>query len=322
MLKAADRFVFAGGVMDVRSSAISRSFWICAAVAVLTSLANSISADSLDTVTVQAQRDRAKLEREVDKFVSSTIVPPNHYDQSLWRWNDKVCPLVAGLNKEQGEFVLARLSEIAKTAGAPLGAETCKPNLYVIVTPDPELLLKRWWRRDVDLFDGESGPTVKRFLETPRPIRVWYSAGTVGVDGQFFVGLLDASSNRAKPSGKAPWVHVPPEAATRLKLTATRNISSVIVVVDSTKIGNINFGQLTDYIGLVGLAQINFEKQPGDVPTILRLFEGSGESRPVEMTVWDRALLHALYSTSQSSTMQISQMQTAALKDIAPKSPN
>jgi hypothetical protein len=97
---------------------------------------------------------------------------------------------VAGLNKQQGEFVLARLSEIAKTAGAPLGAETCKPNLYVIVTPDPELLLKQWWRRDIDL------------------------------------------------------------------------------------------------------------------------------------SAWDRALLHALYSTSQTSIMQISQMQTAALKDIAPKSPN
>jgi len=308
--------------MDIRSSVTNHSFWICAAVAVLTSLANSISADSLDSITVEAQRNRDKLEREVNKFVSSTIVPPDHYDQSLWRWKDNVCPLVAGLNTQQGEFVLARLSEIAKTAGAPLGSETCKPNLYVIVTPDPELLLKQWWRREVDLFDGEAGPTVKRFLETPRPIRVWYSASTVGADGQFFVGLLDATSNRAKSSGRAPWVRIPPDAATRLKLTATRNIFSVIVVVDSTKIGKINFGQLTDYIGLVGLAQINFEKQPGDVPTILRLFESSAESRPPEMTVWDRALLHALYSTSQTSVMQISQMQTAALKDIAPKSEN
>lgn len=308
--------------MDLRSSAIRFSFWICAAVALLTSLAHSIRADSIDTITVEAQRDKAKLEREVNKFVSSTIVQPRNYDESLWRWKDKVCPLVAGLNKEQGEFVLARLSDIAKTAGAPLGSQTCKPNLYVIVTPDPELLLKQWWRRDIDLFDGEAGPTVKRFLETPRPIRVWYSAGTVGADGQFFIGLLDATSERAKPTGQPPVVRVPLDAATRLKLTATRNIFSVIVVVDSTKIGNINFGQLTDYIGLVGLAQINFEKQPGDVPTILKLFEGSAESRPPEMTVWDRALLRALYSTTQTNVMQISQIQAAALKDIAPKSQN
>jgi len=186
--------------MDVPLSAIGRSFWICAAVAVLTSLANTISADSIDSITVEAQRDRAKLEREVNAFVSGAIVQPRRYDESLWRWKDKVCPLVAGLNKEQGEFVLARLSQIAKTAGAPLGSETCKPNLYVIVTPDPELLLKQWWRRDVDLFAGEAGQTVKRFLETPRPIRVWYSASTVGADGQFFIGLLDATSIRATRS--------------------------------------------------------------------------------------------------------------------------
>src|ERR1700723_368505 len=205
--------------MDIRSSAISHSFWICAGVAVLTSLANSISAESIDTVTVEAQRDKGKLEREVNKFVSSTIVQPRNYDESLWRWKDNVCPLVAGLNEGQGEFVLARLSEIAKTAGAPLGSEICKPNLYVIVTPDPELLLKQWWRRAVDLFDGEAGPSVKRFLETPRPIRVWYSAGTVGADGQFFIGLLDATSERAKSTGQPLWVRIPPEAATRLKLT-------------------------------------------------------------------------------------------------------
>jgi len=308
--------------MDIRSSGPNHPFWICAALVALTSLANSVCADSIDTITVEAQRDKAKLAREVDRFVAGAIVQPRRYDESLWRWHDKVCPLVAGLNKQQGEFVLARLSEIVKAAGAPLGSETCKANLYVVVTPDPEFLLKQWWHRDFDLFDGETGPNVKRFLETPRPIRVWYSAASVGADGQFVTGLLDATSERAKPSGKAPWVRIPPEAATRLKLTATRNISSVIVVVDSTKIGNIDFGQLTDYIGLVSLAQINFEKQPGDVPTILRLFDSSAGSRPPEMSAWDKALLRALYSTSQTSVMQLSQMQAAALKDIAGKSQN
>jgi hypothetical protein len=316
-----DAAMFVGAVMEVPASAISRALSICAVAAMLTSLPTSIRADSVDSITVEAQRDRAKLEREVNKFISTAIVQPRRYGESLWRWKDKVCPLVAGLNKQQGEFVLARISQIANTADAPLGAETCKPNLYVIVTPDPELLLKQWWRREVDLFDGEAGLTVRRFLETPRPIRVWYSASTVGADGQFFIRLLDATSNRAKAFGERPVIrmHEPPS---RLKLTATRNIFSVIVVVDSTKIGNINFRQLTDYIGLVGLAQINFDKQLGDAPTILRLFENSQETRPEEMTVWDKALLRGLYSTSQTNVMQLSQIQTSALKDIASKPPN
>jgi hypothetical protein len=303
--------------MDTRSSVISY-FWLCAAVAVLANLANSVSADSIDTITVEAQRDRARLAREVDRFVAGAIVQPRRYGESLWRWNDKVCPLVAGLNKQQGEFVLARLSQIAKAAGAPLDSETCKPNLFVIVTSEPELLLKKWRSRDVDLFDGEAGVPVNRFIETPRPVRVWYSAGTVGVDGIYSTGLLDASSIRARPFPELPTNRI--DSATRLKISATRNIVSIIVVVDSTKIGDINFGQLADYVGIVGLAQINFDKKPGNAPTILRLFESPKESRPKEMTAWDRALLHALYSTSQTNEMQLSQMQTVALKDIVAKS--
>lgn len=306
--------------MHAHLSAISRSFAICAAVAVLTSFANSISADSIDTITVEAQRDKAKLASEVDKFIANTIVQQGRYGESLWRWKDKVCPLVGGLNKEQGEFVLARLSKIAKDAGAPLDSETCKPNLFVIVTPDPELLLKKWWNRDVDLFDGEAGLPVKRFLETPRPVRVWYSASTVGEDGMYSIGLMDESSTRARSDGKPNTMRI--HSATRLKLQTTRDIITIIVVVDSKKIGDISFVQLADYIGLVGLAQINFEKKPVDAPTILRLFEDSKESRPTEMTVWDKALLRALYGTSQTDVMQVSHMQSAALKDIAPTSKN
>ena len=90
--------------MHVRAPAISHSFWVWAAVAVLTSLANSVSADPMDTITVQAQRDKAKLEREVNKFVSSTIVQPRNYDESLWRWKDNVCPLVAGLIRSRASL--------------------------------------------------------------------------------------------------------------------------------------------------------------------------------------------------------------------------
>jgi hypothetical protein len=49
---------------------------------------------------------------------------------------------------------------------------------------------------------------------------------------------------------------------------------------------------------------------------------GRAESRPMEMTAWDRALLHALYSTPQRNKMQLSEMQTVAFKDITAKAQN
>jgi hypothetical protein len=80
--------------------------------------------------------------------------------------------------------------------------------------------------------------------------------------------------------------------------------------------------QLCDYIGMIGRAQINLDKDLGEAPTILSIFRGAGESRPKEMTDWDKALLHALYSTPQRNKMQLSEMQTAVLKDITAKAQN
>jgi hypothetical protein len=42
----------------------------------------------------------------------------------------------------------------------------------------------------------------------------------------------------------------------------------------------------------------------------------------MEMTVWDKALLHALYSTPQRSKAQLSEMQTAMLNEITVKPQN
>jgi hypothetical protein len=303
--------------MDARPSPISRAVCISAVAVVLTASAVPVSADTPESITVQAQRDREKLRHDMDVFVSSVIVPPLNYGDSLWRWKAEVCPLVAGLSKEQDEYVLFRISQIARRVGAPLGSETCKQNFYVIVADDPARMLNKWWKRSPDLFGGEQGAKVKRFLDTPRPIRVWYNADTQGADGNFVTGLLDATSTRAHPFNNEFVVNVRPSfLGSRITVSATRNIYSVIVVVDSNKVGGLDLGALADYIGVVGLAQINLDKQLGDAPTILKLFTAPEDARPTAMTAWDKALLHALYSTGQTERMQTSQMETVALRDI------
>jgi hypothetical protein len=313
--------------MDVPSLGSCRGGWLVAALVILTSFAMPSGADSLDQITVQSQRDREKLKREVNAFVATAIVQ-SHYDESLERWTYvPVCPLVAGLNKEQGEFILARLSQIAKTAGAPLAPEKCKPNLFVIVSSDPEPKLKKLVdRHNGEAFNYETGARLKTFVETPRPIRVWYNVGATSIDGAGMVsGFLDTGSIHVKKfagaNGPEPIVNtLPSQYGSRLNASlVTRDILSAIVVVDATRVRELNFGQLSDYIGMIGLAQINLDKDLGDAPTILSLFKHSAESRPMEMTAWDRALLHALYSTPQRNKMQLSEMQTAALEDITAK---
>jgi hypothetical protein len=85
--------------------------------------------------------------------------------------------LVGGLPRDDGEFILTRLSSIAQAADAPLGSARCKPNFYIIVTSEPDALLKAWGQRDTTMFGDESGATrIKKFVHASIPIRAWYNA--------------------------------------------------------------------------------------------------------------------------------------------------
>ncbi len=61
--------------MEVPVLSMCRVLWACTVTIGLSFPAIAVSADSLDSITVQAQRDREKLKHEVDTFVSSVIYP-------------------------------------------------------------------------------------------------------------------------------------------------------------------------------------------------------------------------------------------------------
>ncbi len=196
------------------------------------------------------------------------------------------------LPRQVGEFVLLRLSQIARSAHAPLGSETCKPNLYVIVASNPERFLKLWWRHDPRLFYTREGVApVKRFIETSRPVRVWYNASISGGDnGVVLSNLLAISTDPGGGLVDYPIFAGPSILGSRTSFTVVRNISSALVVVDPAQVSRLNIGQLVDYIGLVGLAEINLDQDVGEAPTILKVFAAANTPPPAEMTVWDQGL--------------------------------
>jgi len=77
--------------------------------------------------------ERALLEREVSTYVSAITVAP--FQKSLARWRNAICPLVAGLPRDHGEFILKRVSQIAGDAGVPLAPDHCRGNLHPELSP-------------------------------------------------------------------------------------------------------------------------------------------------------------------------------------------
>jgi hypothetical protein len=214
------------------------------------------------------QSQRAELYPRVTKFLVEAaalepafLSPRLDYPQRglIPGWRDRICPQVTGLPRQQGEFVLARLSEIARTVGVRTDAAHCAPNIYVFVTAEPNEVLRKLEKHDsYDTFGPRGFPyLLDQFAAMPQPVRVWYNIYGRG--------------------------------------TA---ITKVLVIVDKTRVQEATMGQLADYLAMVSFAEIRPDAQLDDAPTILTLFAGAPKAAPPGLSNWDQAFLTSLYTHS------------------------
>jgi hypothetical protein len=272
--------------------------------------ATEASKTGIDSTTVLAPRDRATIERNVRTFVNAIAVKPG--DESLARWQPQVrlCPLVAGMPGSDGEYVLSRISKIATAAGAPLAPAHCKGNFYIVVTSDPEGVIKAWMKRDVRMFGDETdqgGTKIREFL-ADRPVRVWYNTDFYELDGTPLGNNAGVNADgRTNLSARA----------TKIEINSYRALSSVIAIVDARRMKDVSFGQVAAYVGMVGLAQIRPEANVADAPSILNLFADTSKAPP-GLTAWDESFLKAVYGTRITDRAQLAEIKTAMVQDVAP----
>ncbi|HEY6620214.1 MAG TPA: hypothetical protein VIY68_11745 [Steroidobacteraceae bacterium] len=268
----------------------------------------------LDTITVEAQRSRKELEKRVDQFLSSVIV--RQRDRPFARWRQPVCPIILGLLKDQGDFMVGRLSEIARQAGVPLAPAKCTVNFAVIATQEPHELINILRRRRPGLFDTRQGESpFKRYRDVSRPVRVWYNAEFTASDGTPFW------ADTVNEDGSIKRIYTKPRHYGGHGTTYygdVREITTAIILLDTNMLHDNTVGQLADYIAVVGLAEINLDGNLGDAPTILHLFRAGGQSFDGHLSVWDQAFLKSLYDTPQESMFQLSKMTTEVVEIIAP----
>lgn len=250
-------------------------------------------------------------------FVGKLTHSPRFSRESVPRWSQPLCFAVAGLPRSQGEFVLARLSRVATSVGAELrrGCSRRDANFYVVFTPNPEETLKYLHHHPWLLFPSNTPPPqIERFLSPPTSdvVRVWHNAQFVSGGGAPVVTTSCAPGDG--PSG--PLANCQPEAS-RLILSAVQDFTQALVVIDSTRLTGINFGQISAYVAFVGLVDFDLPDNLGDTPSILRLFTDSPEKRPDGLTAWDRAFLSALYNTDQRSPTQRGQIVSKMVDEIA-----
>lgn len=289
---------------------LARQVAVAVGLSIAASLASAADPKSKVTEEVIVEGTRPEIEKRAHTFVTG-VTHDGYLIKSLARWNQPICPLVAGIPAAQGEFILRGVSQAALAAGAKLGPGKCKANFHVVVTSDPDLLMVLWRKRAPRLFGGESRAAVRRVMGKPRPIRIWYNAQeacaaggwTATQDAGGALGQMFAGSGCSVKD-------------THLEFNALRPISSVIVLVDFDDVKAMKLGALTDYISMVGLAQVDLEGEWGDAPTVLRLFSNSADVAAQRMSAWDRSYLKALYSTPQKSRFQRSEIARSMVRDF------
>jgi hypothetical protein len=262
----------------------------------------------LQEVTVTA--NHIELEKRVSKFVYQIATLQN--GEGLARWRIPVCPLVAGISQQEGDFTIRRISQIAREAGVPLAEEPCRPNLLVFVTPDAKQFFAGMSMHTRLLtFAGAHPSVIDEFIRTPRPVRVWYKTAMMTPEGKS-LGDTDLTENARQAYGVP---RVAPETA-YARISVIWGMSRVLVVVDQARLEGVSLGQFADYVALAGLAQIKVGAPLGDAPTILKLFDGTPQAAPVGMSNWDRAFLKSLYVTASTSKGQRIQIAHTIMRDM------
>ena len=252
-------------------------------------------AAQLDTVTVTGLKREQIFKERINDYVSSVMV--RSHTESLARWQGPICPYVTGAAPDQNEYIRSQIIQVAKDAGAIPATPDCATNLVVVLSADPEQLLRDWWSREHRLFSKDRGVRgAERFIQEGEAIRAWYNTCSVSPEW-----VKSGANKNTLPCNTG-------SLGTRLSWEAVRSIYSVIVVVDLARIESLKVGQVADYVAMIGLAQVKRGPQLEKLPTILRLFAAADTARPRELSSWDKTFLRSLYGTQSENVRQFSQI--------------
>ena len=185
-------------------------------------------------------------------------------------------------------------------------AKPCHPNLFIIITNEPDEVIAAWKERDPAIFRWKTREGVSRSTGTDA-VRTWHNAIMESADGDpIIISATEPPRGRLKPS--------------RIQASAVENIDAVVVLVDARATGKVTLAQLTDYIAMVSLAQLDLSADLGGVNTILKLFaQPRPDLPPVALTEWDFAFLNALYRAGYSPMNQQRDIRARMVRELAPR---
>lgn len=259
--------------------------------------------DQLQDIVVEGRPLR---EAAVD-FVDKVIGTARGNGAAAWR--QTLCVGVGNLQREVAEHIIDRISTTAEQLGIELGRPGCEPRVFITFAADADetaqaMVTSRRREFRVNMAGADLGGVALRAFETSdAPVRWWHVILKVNPD----TGL-----GAYRPPGDVPYSPSPEltrpmdfgdnqqlSTGSRLHRPLRDDLAQVIIVVDIDQVQDVSFEQLSAYLTMISLAQIDPAAEPGGYDTILNLFRAP-ESAPGDLTDWDLAFLRGVYGAEQN----------------------
>lgn len=268
----------------------------------------------VEDVIVNARR----FEEAASRYVGAVANPAG--TRGLARWRNGVCVGVVNLRADVAQPIIDRVSETARSLGLRAGDPGCRPNITIAVSDDPSTLAASMVNQSFRSFHtGGSGTDQGRgklqaFINDDRPVRWWHlsypgnaETGEVAVRMPGYYNTNGIGLDGSDIMAYAPSVRT--TSASRLRTAISDFLFQVVIIVDVDKVSATSNEQLSDYLAMVALAQIDPSGQTQDFSTILNLFDDA-VATPQGLTSWDRAYLTGLYQ-SDLTRIQIANQNSA-----------
>lgn len=225
------------------------------------------------------------------------------YDQ-LARWEEPICPYIDGLEVEQNVYIAETVTAVAAAVGAEAAEPGCNANLIVAFTSEPQFVVYGWVEQMPRIFESLNPRERAVLRRSEAPVRSWNMYLTRGSDGRL-TPRLPVSVENPNPDIELVFGVYPSRI-----IRATRvDFGMNFIVIDRRHVEDMTLQQLSGFVTMLALAQIDIDNPVRPERSILNLLHRA-EARPDDLSDWDIAYLRALYASDnrRSATAQRGQI--------------
>ncbi len=275
---------------------------------------------SLETVIVTGERITPDA---IAHDAIRAMVAPSSLLNEIARWRIGICPRTDGLStRNLNNYVIRRIRDIAKQAGAPLADEPCKSNVEVLFTDQPQHLLDTI-RQKNSIVLGYHPATV-----FSHAVQAWYETGTTDINGQTVVdddvmgtiqytnggGYTVNGQGQTVITGRVIAYGLPTSRIQGWKgrPEVTSDILGVFIIADSRQTGNLELGPVADYVAMLALSRLKDDQSCQPVSSIVNLMAPSCADKPLAITASDIGFLRGVYKMDPGATLLVQENDIAA----------